>query len=102
MYLKLYAIPCYDRSGDYMDKFWKFVRNTGQPKGHDWVELTGLHSTSESDMAMMKQVLRAKKDLLLDYQTKSFQKMHDSQVERAMRRARRVMKWEQGLKHTSL
>lgn len=102
MYLKLYAIPCYDRSGDYMDKFWKFVRNTGQPKGHDWVELTGLYSTSESDMATMKRVLRAKKDLLLDTQNRCFQKMHDSATSRAMRRAERVMKWESGLKHTSL
>ena len=102
MYLKLYAIPCYDGSGDYMDNFWKFVRNTGQPRGHDWVELTGLHSTSESDMATMKRVLRAKKDLLLDYQTKSFQKMHDNQVSRAMRRAGRLRKWEEGLKRTSL
>ena len=102
MYLKLFAIPCYDRSGDYMDNFWRFVRNTGQTKQHDWVELTGLRSESESDMATMKRILREKKDLLLDYQTKSFQKMHDNQVDRAMRRARRVMKWEQGLKHTSL
>ena len=102
MYLKLYAIPCYDGSGDYMDNFWKFVRNTGQPKGHDWVELTGLYSTNESDMATMKRVLRAKKDLLLDYQTKSFQKMHDCAVNRAMRRAEKLRKWEEGLKRMSL
>ena len=102
MYLKLYAIPCYDGSGDYMDNFWKFVRNTGQPKEHDWVELTGLRSDSESDMATMRMILRMKKEILLDTQKTSFQKMHDCAVSRALRRAEKLRKWEEGLKRTSL
>ena len=102
MYLKLYAIPCYDGSGDYMDNFWKFVKNTGQPKSPDWVELTGLRSESESDIATMKRVLRYKKDLLLDTQRMSFQKVKDCAVNRAMRRAEKILKWENGLNRTSL
>ena len=102
MYLKLFAIPCYDGSGDYMDNFWRFVRNTGQEKSPDWVELTGLRSESESDMATMKMILRMKKDILLDCQRISFQKMHDCAVNRAMRRAERLRQWEEGLKRTSL
>lgn len=102
MYIKVFAIPCYDRSGDFMDNFWRFVRNTGQTKGQDWVELTGLRTESESDMANMRRILKMKKDILLDTKVKSFQRMHDCAVNRAMRRAERLLKWENGLQRMSI
>lgn len=101
MYIKVFAIPCYDRSGDFMDNFWRFVKNTGQTKGQDWIELTGLRTESESDMANMRRILKMKKDILLDTKGKSFQSMHDCAVNRAMRRAERFMQWENGLSRTS-
>lgn len=102
MYIKVFAIPCYDGSGDFMDKFWRFERNTGQTKGQDWVELTGLRTDNERDMQNMRHILKMKKDILLDTQNMSFQKMHDSAVSRAMRRAERLIRWENGLKRNSL
>lgn len=102
MYIKVFAIPCYDGSGDFMDKFWRFEKNTGQTKGQDWVELTGLRSDNERDMQNMRHILKMKKDILLDTKAKSFQSMHDNAVCRAMRRAERLMKWENGLKRSSL
>ena len=102
MYIKVFAIPCYDGSGDFMDKFWRFERNTGQTKSPDWVELTGLNTNSEKDMQMMRHILKMKKDILLDTQNRCFQKMHDSAVSRAMRRAERLLRWENGLKRSSL
>lgn len=102
MYIKVFAIPCYDRSGDFMDNFWRFERNTGQTKSPDWVELTGLRTESESDMQNMRHILKMKKDILLDTQKMSFQKMHDSATSKAMRRAERLLKWENGLKRSSL
>lgn len=102
MYIKVFAIPCYDRSGDFMDNFWRFEKIAGQTKGQDWVELTGLRTDNERDMQNMRHILKMKKDLLLDTQNKCFQKMHDNAVCRAMRRAERLMKWENGLKRSSL
>lgn len=102
MYIKVFAIPCYDGSGDFMDKFWRFEKNTGQTKGQDWVELTGLRTDNERDMQTMRHILKMKKDLLLDTQKMCFQKMHDSAVNRAMRRAERLIRWENGLKRNSL
>lgn len=102
MYIKLYAIPCPNRDGDYLDGFWRFVKNTGQTKGQDWVELTGLSSTNENDMTMLRRILSDKKKALLETGWhRGYQSMHDCAVNRAMRRAERFMQWENGLSRTS-
>lgn len=102
MYVKLFAIPCYDGSGTFMDGFWRFERNTGQTKNVDWVEFTGLRTENESDMTNMRRILTEKKQILTDWQRHSYQKMHDSRVSKAMRHARKLVTWESGLHTASL